>query len=770
MTEWIVTHVRTALPIASGDVARAAVSVAARSARGMAVLRDHLKQHPDALTSGHPDVAPVVCRFIRALADAGTGAVLPECSRCHRLARRLPKPVDGGRICPSCVDIENAEPCSRCGRLRPVVTRDSDGPVCQTCRARDHATHRACGTCGQVERIVARSADGAGMCRRCYQARRVPERCCRCGEDRVPATRTSDGPVCERCYRTPDQRCDGCGRIRPLKTRRTDVLPALCSGCYRGRSATCTTCGRVRPTKRCSARQGEATCASCWPRSRRVCARCQRVKAILTRWPIGDVCAACYAWVRKHPATCTGCGAIRPLIGTDSADTPICGPCAGQSDRDYTCPRCGESGFAQTIGRCLRCEVGDRIHELLADADGVLRLDLQPFVTALATVDSPNAVLQWLRPGQPAAHLLEWIHAIDVPVTHDLLDCLPPGLAVHRLRQTLVHTGVLPERDEYLERLVPWLDNLLADQPATRAHLLRTYATWTVLRRARYRARSKQFTPGANNWARSRLRAALRLLCWIDEQGLELGSIRQDHIDQWLLTGRPESTYPAREFLHWARQRRLAGAVAIPKKRSRTTLAPITDDERWQQLRRCLHDNTLPTPVRAAGALVLLYGLPVSRVALLRCDDIHIDTDQCAWVHYGRHRLRLPPAVAAVVLAQRDQATTVSPVGRSHPGGVAWLFPGGFPGRPARDALYRGLRLHLHVHLRRARSAALAGLAAELPAAVLAQLLDININTALTWTRHTQADWTAYLAARRNTTDTKPCLTNKVGLIRGPAE
>ncbi|MFE0028131.1 hypothetical protein [Amycolatopsis sp. NPDC059021] len=246
--------------------------------------------------------------------------------------------------------------------------------------------------------------------------------------------------------------------------------------------------------------------------------------------------------------------------------------------------------------------------------------------------------------------------------------------------------------------------------------------------------------------------AALRLLCWIDEQDLKPDAVRQDHIDQWLLTGRPESTYPAREFLHWARQRRLVGPAAIPKKRPRTTLAPITEDERWQQLRRCLHDATLPRAVRAAGKLVLLYGLPVSRVATLQHDDIHTDTNQRVWLRYGDHQFRLPPAVATVVLAQRDHASTVSAIGRSHPNGVGWLFPGGFPGRPARDTLYRGLRNHLQIHLRRARSAALASLAGELPAAVLAHLLDLNINTALAWATYAQTDWTSYLAARSNGT------------------
>jgi hypothetical protein len=44
--------------------------------------------------------------------------------------------------------------------------------------------------------------------------------------------------------------------------------------------------------------------------------------------------------------------------------------------------------------------------------------------------------------------------------------------------------------------------------------------------------------------------------------------------------------------------------------------------------------------------------------------------------------------------------------------------------------------------------AALAALAAELPAAVLAKLLNLNINTANAWAAYAQHDWTTYLTTR----------------------
>jgi hypothetical protein len=112
------------------------------------------------------------------------------------------------------------------------------------------------------------------------------------------------------------------------------------------------------------------------------------------------------------------------------------------------------------------------------------------------------------------------------------------------------------------------------------------------------------------------------------------------------------------------------------------------------------------------------------------------------------HKLLIPTAVAALLSAQREHGTGAAMLARTTPDRDRWLFPGGLPGRPARDALYRALRKHLPVHLRRARSAALAALAADLPAAVLAQLLDLNINATIAWANYAQRDWGDYLAAR----------------------
>ena len=240
----------------------------------------------------------------------------------------------------------------------------------------------------------------------------------------------------------------------------------------------------------------------------------------------------------------------------------------------------------------------------------------------------------------------------------------------------LVHGGVLPPRPEYLARIHPWLEQLLADQPPHCANLVRAWAYWTLLRRARNRLPHRVFTAGAAHWMRSCILAALRFLTWIDTTGRTLETLTQHDIDLWLVAHRAEYAHVAKEFVRWARTRRLVGDVAIPQRPRSDNPDLIDEDERWNHLDRCLTDTTLPDDVRAAGALSLLYGLTVSRISRLRTSELHAN-GAATELLLGRHRLRLAPALAQLLhrCATADDE---------------WLFRGGHPGSHAVAGL-RGL-------------------------------------------------------------------------------
>jgi hypothetical protein len=55
--------------------------------------------------------------------------------------------------------------------------------------------------------------------------------------------------------------------------------------------------------------------------------------------------------------------------------------------------------------------------------------------------------------------------------------------------------------------------------------------------------------------------------------------------------------------------------------------AALSEDERRDALGRLLSDTEIPTRLRVAGVIVLLYAQPVSRIIRLSVDDVIHDGD-----------------------------------------------------------------------------------------------------------------------------------------------
>ena len=110
----------------------------------------------------------------------------------------------------------------------------------------------------------------------------------------------------------------------------------------------------------------------------------------------------------------------------------------------------------------------------------------------------------------------------------------------------------------------------------------------------------------------------------------------------------------------------------------------------------------------------------------------------------GRAPIVLPDQLAELVSALIVDHRGHAVVGAS--GSSPWLFPGGRPGHPiSADHLRQRLKA-LGIQPRQARNTALFQLATELPAAVLARLLGIDITAAIAWQRLSSGDWMSYAA------------------------
>ncbi|MGI5243336.1 hypothetical protein [Dactylosporangium sp. CA-139066] len=743
--------------------------------RAAGPLRDHLRGRAVVLDTATSDLPLTLVHIAHELHDAGmAGIVLPTCLDCSAAVRQLRNVVDGGRVCDGCQRLRQRATCSSCGKAvhrtpsvladglckpcrskaRPVETcagcnrqakikqRQADGTgLCQRCW---HAPTAACTRCGTVARIYQRGDTGP-LCRSCYTAPHTA--CTRCGRLRAIHARTADGPVCSSCHQRPLRECGRCGTLAVWHTRPRDGQPGHCNACHRRPVQPCAACGKPRPVSRSRTRDGAWTCDVC--RARRTpCTFCDRPQIIIVRWPIGAACATCYHRIRRTPRPCPNCHEPRVLIGLDTTGTRICADCA-DLDYDYTCRRCGTSGTFPIHRTCYRCLAAVRVQDLLT-VNGTLSQPLQRVADALLAAGTGEAVWRWLAPDHPTAALVTAIRDADAPITHDLLDTLTQRQALHRLRAVLVQHDVLPARVEHLERIEPWLERHLTALPAAHAHLVRTWARWTLHRRARHRLKRRPFTTGAAHYQRSCLIAAIRFLTWIDAERLKLTELNQADIDRWRTEHPHEYSYLAKEFLRWARQRLIVGDLVIAERGNSHNPDILPEDGHWQYLRRALTDTGLPLDVRTASSLNLLYGLTLSRISRLHTDDILHDpasSDTNTYLLLGSHRLRVAPTIAALLHAQTDAATRHRNAATSNP---RWIFPGGLPGTHT-ATLHTKLARHHMPRAAHGRATALINLAAQLPPPLLVDLLGISIDTANHYARHASTGWSTYLNARTTT-------------------
>lgn len=338
-------------------------------------------------------------------------------------------------------------------------------------------------------------------------------------------------------------------------------------------------------------------------------------------------------------------------------------------------------------------------------------------------------------------------------MSHELLDQLPPGRHEFYVRQMLVHTGVLPERHDDLERLPAWLNTVLASKPDEHARLIRPFVHWFLLRRARRRAANRRQPATAGSYLRTRITVALDLLSWLDAHQLSLAQLDQPTLESWLAAGN-SSSYTIRYFLDWAAARELTRPLTVPTLPRQDPQQILDEAHRWDLLRRCLTDETMPLDTRAVAALVLLFGLPVSRIRHLTVDQLDITATR-SFLRTGQHPLLLPPRLAA--LLARLAATPLTRARLvTRETTTRWLFPGLTPGRPTTQT---GILVKLRAYgidARPARNAALISLAGELPTTVLADVLGLSTNTAVQWATRARRDWATYLAERAAATETQP--------------
>jgi hypothetical protein len=185
--------------------------------------------------------------------------------------------------------------------------------------------------------------------------------------------------------------------------------------------------------------------------------------------------------------------------------------------------------------------------------------------------------------------------------------------------------------------------------------------------------------------------------------------------------------------------------LEVPTRASTAPQVPPEADQRWTLARRLIHESGIAASDRVAGALVVIYAQPLYRITQLRLTDVVVREDEVA-LQFGTTAIQMPQPLASYTRELVEQRPIVRKLqlGEVSP----WLFPGADPGRPITESGLGDRLQRLGIRPVKHRVAALADLAAQMPPAVVADLLGISPHTANVWARLAGRPWSDYVELR----------------------
>ncbi|WP_331761158.1 hypothetical protein OG225_42680 (plasmid) [Nocardia sp. NBC_01377] len=387
---------------------------------------------------------------------------------------------------------------------------------------------------------------------------------------------------------------------------------------------------------------------------------------------------------------------------------------------------------------------------ILDDGTGSAAVFLTPLVDALCSSKNPASVEKWLRyPG--VGDRLRALATGDLPLTHEAFSALPRSHSVRYLRELLMSTGLLPQRNPGLLKFDEWTADLLSGIAATDdRQALATYIRWHHRHRILQQLDNGALRASAFSTARQQSRAALDFLNWLRARGTLLAECTQHDIDDWFADG-PTTRLLARIFMTFAIRRRLCPKLRIPNPPRGAAPAAQPQPERIALIRELFTEDTLPPIDRVAGLLVLLYAMPATRIAQIRLDDVTIQDGQ-VFLRIAEEDLPMPEPldslITDLITQRRNMGTAANPTS-------PWLLPGQRPNRPISTARLRERLRQLGV-TGAGRVAALNELLREIPAPVLADLVGCNPKFAAERASLIATDWSNYAAIRARRAPSHP--------------
>ncbi|WP_238963736.1 hypothetical protein KN248_008145 [Mycobacterium paraintracellulare] len=388
-----------------------------------------------------------------------------------------------------------------------------------------------------------------------------------------------------------------------------------------------------------------------------------------------------------------------------------------------TCDNCGREAERLRGGNCARCLVTQQL-ELLLKPHSPPDMRIKRLIVELAAVPRPESILTWMR-NVDTANLLAQIGTRELQLSHAAFDALPPSRNVEHLREMLVHHRMMPSRgDPIMFRFEIWVGQQLKSLEATPAIRvpIEQYTHWHHLRRLREPSQRPRNMDNATRFAKQQITEATKFLRWLlDEHRTVIANLRQEHIDSYLSEG-PTTRTAVLNFIRW----RAAAGIGERFKthyRSAATTPLMTSAQRLALIKTTIEADHTVLSARIAALILLLYGVPVSRIAKLTVADIESSAAGTS-IKVGVLAAPIPRALLPIFhgyLAARQRGTM------NH--GSPWLFPGLNAGQHTTEQVLMHQLRRLGIDIKAARNGALHDLIKEIDPASLADLLGYTANT-----------------------------------------